>query len=143
MKSKITEQPKDTTSLGYKIYTLRTKNNMGQKEFAKYLHVSTSTISNYENNKYEPDLPTLVKIADYFNVSTDYLLNRTDYVYPLSLLEQQMVSDYTYSNILNTVIQLSSAGQTDLINYLDMLSLRDRSRQTDGSGNNKRNRKES
>lgn len=143
MSKKTTEHPKDKTSLGYKIYMLRTQSDIGQKEFAKYLHVSTSTVSNYENNIYEPNLPTLLKIADYFNVSIDYLLNRTKYIYPLSILEKPMVSDYTYSTILNTVIQLSSASRTDLINYLDMLSLRDHIRQGDNSASNIRDGKES
>ncbi len=118
---------KDETSFGNKLYNLRTQQNIGQKEFANYLHVSVSTISNYENNVHEPDLPTMVKIADYFNVSIDYLLNRTEYTYPMSYLGRHMLPDYTYSNILNTIIELSRTSQTDLVNYLSMLKLRDKS----------------
>ena len=77
----------DISTLGGKILHLRTKRHIGQKEFASYLHVSVSTVSNYENNVHQPDVPTLIKIADYFNVSTDYLLNRTQYSYPISYLE--------------------------------------------------------
>ena len=47
-----------------------------EKEFASYLHVSVSTVSNYENNVHQPDVPTLIKIADYFNVSIDELFGR-------------------------------------------------------------------
>ncbi len=116
---------REEVSFGRKLYTLRTQKNIGQKEFANYLHVSISTISNYENDVHEPDLPTLVKIADYFNVSIDYLLNRTEYIYPVSFLEEPLFGDYSCSSLLNTSIQLSAASQTDLINYLCMLKLRD------------------
>ncbi len=118
---------KEDVSFGNKLYTLRTKKKVGQKEFANYLHVSVSTVSNYENNVHEPDLPTLVKIADYFDVSIDYLLNRTEYTYPVSYLEKHMLAHYTYSNVLNTIIELSTASQTDLVNYIIMLNLRDES----------------
>lgn len=114
-------------SLGGRIETLRKQNNICQKALASYLHVSISTISNYENDVHEPDLPTLAKLADYFNVSTDYLLNRTEYIYPIASLETQMIANYTSSSILNTVLQLSESSQNDLVNYLAMLNMRDKS----------------
>lgn len=117
---------KDSNSFGQKLLTLRKQQKICQKAFASYLHVSISTISNYENDVHEPDLPTLVKIADYFNVSVDYLLGRTDYTYPFSDLETQKIDTYSCSSILNTALQLTPASQTDLVNYLAMLNLRDR-----------------
>lgn len=59
-----------------RIKELRELNKISQQELAAYLKVSPSTISNWEANKREPDLSTIVKIADYFNVSIDTLLNR-------------------------------------------------------------------
>lgn len=118
---------KDTSSLGNRILNLRKQKNIGQKEFALYLHVSISTISNYENDVHAPDLPTLVKIADYFNVSTDYLLNRTQCMYPVATLDTRCIANYTASSILNTTLQLTTTSQTDLVNYLAMLNMRDKS----------------
>ena len=57
---------------------LRKKNNLSMKELGKVLNVSESTISLYESGKREPDFETLIKLAEYFNVSTDYLLGRSD-----------------------------------------------------------------
>lgn len=42
------------------------------------LNMSQNTISRYENGEREPGLEELVRIADYFNVSIDYLLERTE-----------------------------------------------------------------
>ena len=47
-----------------------------QQELEKTLGISQKTLSNYENGKTDPDIKTLIQIADYFNVSLDYLCNR-------------------------------------------------------------------
>ena len=70
-------------SLGNKLKYLREKNNLTQSELAKILNKSRSTIAGYEINDRQPDLDTLQKIAEYFNVSTDYLLDRTLLTNPL------------------------------------------------------------
>ena len=55
---------------------LRIEANITQSQIADDLGILQSTYSNYENNKYETDIPTLLKIADYFDISMDYLCNR-------------------------------------------------------------------
>lgn len=57
---------------------LRTNRQLRQRELAKSLHVSTSAISNYEQRLRYPDIDMLIRIADYFDVTTDYLLGRTE-----------------------------------------------------------------
>lgn len=57
---------------------LRSKKNYSQAALAKELFVSQQTIGNWESGKREPNFETAQKIADFFNVSTDYLLGRTD-----------------------------------------------------------------
>jgi len=51
---------------------------MSQKELAQKLRVASSTLSQWEAGKRQPDYETIIKLADYFNVSVDYLLGRTD-----------------------------------------------------------------
>ena len=58
---------------------LRKEKNMEQKALAKLLGVSEQTISRWGNNVVEPDIKSLIKIANYFDVTTDYLLGRVDY----------------------------------------------------------------
>jgi transcriptional regulator with XRE-family HTH domain len=65
--------------LAERLRSLREEKNLTQKELAQVLSLSSkSTITNYEQNDREPDYETLIKIAKYFGVSTDYLLGLTD-----------------------------------------------------------------
>ena len=64
--------------LGNRIKMLREEKGLKQEELAKMMSVSPSTIGMYEINKREPNNELILKLADYFNVSTDYLLGKTD-----------------------------------------------------------------
>ena len=65
-----------TATLGNKIKYLREKNNLSQKELAKILNIANSTLSQYESDVRVPSDDIKILIADYFNVSLDYLLGR-------------------------------------------------------------------
>lgn len=62
--------------LGNTIKELRLAHGINQVELARKLSVAKQTVSNWENNNIQPSVDMLVKIADYFNVTTDYLLCR-------------------------------------------------------------------
>lgn len=57
---------------------LRQEKKISQLKLALDLGLNQNSISRYENNEREADYKTLIAIADYFNVSIDYLLERTD-----------------------------------------------------------------
>lgn len=57
---------------------LRHNLNKKQKEIAQELNLSVQVYCNYENGLREPSFDTLTKLADYFDVSVDYLLGRTE-----------------------------------------------------------------
>ena len=57
----------------------RKLNNVTQRQLADYLQIAQPSYIRYENGKAEPTLENLVKIADYFDVSVDYLLGRIEY----------------------------------------------------------------
>ena len=60
--------------LGQAIAQIRKERGLTQEAFAKVFNVTRQTVSNWENEKSYPDLSTLVKISDEFNVSLDVLL---------------------------------------------------------------------
>ncbi len=61
-------------NISYKIIDIRKKNNLTQEQLAEKLNVSRQTVSNWENGKFYPDIDTLVKISNTFNISLDVLL---------------------------------------------------------------------
>ncbi len=56
---------------------LRTEQNISQQQLADVIGVSQQSVNKYENHSVEPDINTMIKIADYFCVSVDYLIGRT------------------------------------------------------------------
>ncbi|APF27591.1 helix-turn-helix family protein [Clostridium sporogenes] len=70
---------------GDRLKELREEKEFTQEELGKFLNVSRQTISGYESGSIEPSIANLVKIADIFNVSLDYLLCRTKERYNLNL----------------------------------------------------------
>ncbi|AEG13896.1 MULTISPECIES: helix-turn-helix domain-containing protein [Desulfofundulus] len=68
-------------SLGERLAYLRNQRGLSQAELARLLHMGQSTIAMYEKNRRSPDNQSLKRLADFFGVSTDYLLGRTDRPY--------------------------------------------------------------
>lgn len=64
--------------LGKRLKKLRTDKKLTQEELGKKINVTKVSISGYENGNRSPDTETLQRIADIFDVSTDYLLGRTE-----------------------------------------------------------------
>lgn len=57
---------------------LRKKKKITQLKLALDLNMNQNSVSRYENGEREADYASLIAFADYFNVSIDYLLGRTD-----------------------------------------------------------------
>ncbi|WP_432662550.1 helix-turn-helix transcriptional regulator [Wukongibacter baidiensis] len=64
--------------LGDRLKKLRKDKKITQKELAKILNIQNTTLSQYENGVNEPNDEMKVKIADYFGVTIDYLLGRSN-----------------------------------------------------------------
>jgi len=65
-------------TFGERLKELRMELDMDQDEFGEIFNKSKSSISSYENNKRVPSLELVKKFAEYFNVTTDYLLGISD-----------------------------------------------------------------
>lgn len=64
--------------LNVRIRELRQAHNLTQVELANNLSVAKQTVSNWENDNIQPSIDMLVKIADFFGVTMDYLLGRSN-----------------------------------------------------------------
>jgi transcriptional regulator with XRE-family HTH domain len=108
-------------NVGEVMADLRREKELGQKELAAKLNLSIGTISNYENGVHHPDLNTLCRIADLFNVTTDYLLGRTGYRCPPEILKDYIATDYMISSFINMVLSLDQNSQNAITKYAEYL----------------------
>jgi transcriptional regulator with XRE-family HTH domain len=67
-----------------KLRSLREERKINQQKIAMDLQISQASVSKYEIGSAEPDIGTIVKLAEYFNVSTDYLLGVSEIKLPLT-----------------------------------------------------------
>lgn len=68
------EKTKPETPISINIQNLRKQNKLSQKDLADILQVKQATISNWEKGTREPSIKDILKIKQYFKISTDYLL---------------------------------------------------------------------
>lgn len=94
---------------GDKIAALRDKRGLTQEDLASKIGISRASLSHYEKNRREPDYTTLTKLADFFHVSVDYLLGRTedpagaadlavhDFAENLELSDEQLLEKFAFT----------------------------------------------
>lgn len=90
-------------TLNENIKRLRLARGLNQVEFAKAMGVSKQCVSNWENDNVMPSIEMLVKIADYFNVTIDYVLGRNEKTY----LDVSELTDEQISHISLIVSDMS------------------------------------
>ena len=81
---------------------LREKHGFSQAELADRIGVSRGSISFYENNSRVPDIDVLGSLCDFFSVSSDYLLGRSDQVFPLQSSDSTLLG-VEQNTLYNTV----------------------------------------
>lgn len=80
-------------TFGKRIAMLREHRNLTQAELATLTNISRSRLSLYETDKREPDFDTLSRLSDFFDVTTDYLLGRTDTPNPVQTIAAHRTDD--------------------------------------------------
>lgn len=79
-----------------RLKSLRLEKKFSQIELSKKLNISNVTLSQYENGIRKPDLDTLTNLSNYFNVTTDYLLGKSD-------IKNPYTENKTESEKVNTI----------------------------------------
>jgi len=98
---------------------LRQDAGMTQQELAAKLFVATSTISNYETGQRRAHAEFICNVATVFNVSTDYLLGRTEFSPPLSIVNEEYIDGKTVNMLLLQAMSLSNHRRQILCALLD------------------------
>lgn len=111
-----------SSNLGVRIKFLRERSNLTQLELAKFLNVSNSTLSQYENGQRVPSDEIKIKIAEFFNVTIDYLLGQESKKNKGSS-EEPPLSE-AQQNLISAVSDLSEEDIKKAIDYVELLKLR-------------------
>lgn len=90
---------------------LRKSKGLTQKQLAENLYIDHSSISKYETNKAIPENELLQKVADFFEVSTDYLLGRTD--------DKNFKNIFSATNALNKAFESFKENSSMKLNAFD------------------------
>ena len=98
---------------------LRKDRKMTRKELSEVIYVTTGTISNYENDRYLPDIEKLIMLADYFNVTIDYLLGRASYNLNPDTFEKPIDTTTTIGSFLKDFIALSANRQSIILGIVN------------------------
>lgn len=103
--------------MGNRIKELRKEKKITQTQLSAYLHIDQTTVSKWELEKAFPDSKVLSILADYFDVSIDYLLNRTSFYYPRTK-EAQLPDDE--NRILSVYRNLNYPWKIRVQTYIDL-----------------------
>lgn len=99
---------------GRRLKSLRLERDLSQKELANIINVSHTNISKYESNSVEPNIELINKLANYFDVSTDYLLGRTIVRKPVDTIAFHSLDDD----------DLTEEGKEELAKLKELLKLK-------------------
>lgn len=100
-------------TVGEKIVELRQKNNVYQKDLAKFLGVGVSCLSLWEKGQRQISVEQLKKVAEFFNVSIDYLTG-------LSPIEKEELTEEE-RELIEIIKELNEEQTQELSNYLDFI----------------------
>lgn len=104
------------TKMGERLKLLRLQKKVTQKEIADYLGIAANSVQRFEYDQTNPSYENLIKLCEYFNVSTDYLLTGE---------EDVPVQHDFRETISGRIAALSAKSKQDLEEYLVFLESRD------------------
>ena len=103
---------------------LRVDKDLKQIEIANVLGTSQQHYSKYETGEYELPLRALIALADYYNVSADYLAGRTECKEGVGALNSKVGTDYTAGAVISDVLSLDAAGRAAVVEYISLQKMK-------------------
>jgi len=89
-------------SFAKRLVYLRRRQGLTQAKLAEKLCISRSCLSGIESGRRDPNLDTLIRLADYFDVSVDYLLGRSN----LPILQRGLTANRSPEEVLDLIASL-------------------------------------
>lgn len=119
---------KESSVFGERLRELREIRGLTQVQLAEILHTSKQSIWNYEAKHREPSIQTLLEIANYFNVTVDYLVGNSEYktpyekeLYSYGIFTKDTLNNISKRNVSHISILNALLCSDDFYNFLSLL----------------------
>lgn len=103
-----------------KLKELRKINNLRQKDVAEFLNISITGYASWEQGLSEPNIENLIKLADFYNTTVDYLINREEEDGRIIIQEPELLNDE--KNLLTNYRKLPTDLKESAQEYLKSLN---------------------
>lgn len=105
---------------------LREEKGLTQAGVAEILGIAQQTYSNYETGDYDLPVRHLIALAEYYHVTSDYILGMTKFRGTIKELNTMIRPDVTFGQLISDILSLDSASKAAVVDYVDLLKLRQR-----------------
>lgn len=104
---------------------LREDHDYSQSDIAAVLGISQQHYSKYETGDYELPLRHFITLAEYYEVSADYLIGRCSYTEKKPLELVHVTRDYTCEKLVQDTLSLSEHGRKSVVEYVELQRLKE------------------
>ncbi len=112
-----------------KIKDLRDYKGLRKIDVYRMLGIAAQTYSDYESGKCEVPSRCIKQLADFYGVTADYLLGRTDFPDPQDLLLAQVARDKSLGKLLNQILTLDEPARAEVSRHVELLLAENRMRE--------------
>lgn len=103
---------------------LREDRDLKQSDIAALIGTTQQQYSKYETGESDLPLRALSILVDYYNVSADYLLGRTECREGIAALNEEIISGSTAGGLLSAVLSLNTSGRKAVLDYIHLQQLK-------------------
>lgn len=104
--------------------SLREDRDLKQSDIADLIGTTQQQYSKYEIGESELPIRALSILANYYKVSADYLLGRTDSREGITVLNEKITDSCTVGSLLSDVLSLGTSGRTAVLEYVHLQQLK-------------------
>jgi transcriptional regulator with XRE-family HTH domain len=104
---------------------LREDNDLTQVNIGRLINKRQQQYSKYETGESEPPLGILSLLADYYNVSIDYIVGRTACKEGVAVLNNKIMPGISVGSLISDIMKLSEAGRASVIDYIALRGLKE------------------
>ena len=104
---------------------IREDRKLSQKEIAEVLGTRQTYYSRYETGEHEVPTRVLDKLADYYGVSVDYILGRTESTQGVDALSRPVTLERTAGRLLSEILALSEKGRQAVVDYVELQTIKE------------------